>query len=207
MKKKYLNKEYLAPIYAWALGDSLEIPPKLGPELRDLHHIIYSCKLKPRDPATHERDVLRLIKAVCWLKWVHENPDDRQGDSERISRLTAVIYRIEKLDLSDVLNLEAYFDRPKLIEQFKQACTREREYLKRPFQLLILETLASIYPFLTSYKLSMSKGSAFMKLVGEIDRYVTGRIVTNPAECMADCAKKYKFDIEKYRLLEQYVTE
>ena len=205
MKNHTNNK--IKPIYQWALGEDLEIPSDLEPEVRGLKKMIENCNLRPRDPATYQRHVLRLMKAVYWLKWVHKNPDERQGDQERITKLGNLINSLKPLDKSDELNLSCYYDDTDLIRKFREACQREWEWLRRPFQLLVLNTLAEIYPFLTSFKISKNKGSKFMELAGIIDGYITNRVLTDPAASMADYAKRYRFDIEVYRRLEYHVSK
>lgn len=201
------NEIYIEPIYAWAFSENLEIPSNVAPETRELRRRLDRCNLNPRDPATYERHVLRLMKAVYLLRWFYEKPNQLQGDRKRITRLTNLQRNLKELDMFDDLHLSAYLNSSAIIKRLKVACKLERKRLSQPFQLEILHVVAEIYPFLTSYTLSLSKGSKFMELAGEIDGYITGRELADPAASMADYAKNYGFNIEKYKRLEEILKE
>ncbi len=206
MKDMHRNSSKIETMYEWALSEKLEVPSSIASEAKELRNRIGNCKLKPRDPATYERQLLRLMKAVFWLRWNYETPYELQGDQKRVSRLRNLLRNLNELDMFDDIHLSAYLDSFGVIRRLRAACEQERKRLSKPFQLQILHALAEIYPFLTSFKLSTSKGSKFMELAGEIDGFITGRELADHASSMADYAERHGFDIGKYSRQEEIVN-
>jgi hypothetical protein len=187
------------PEYAWALSRAEVIPNNLEKEVGALRKRINMVKLRPRDPETYESWMVQLIKVAYHLKWMHKCDREAPPEKYRIKCLRGALRELRPLGLIDELELEGYFDKGNILEEFRKVCEMEVNRLKSPFEIVVLYHVADIFPLLFKDRVSTSRHSKFMELAGEINCFVMDDyMILNPEESMAYYAKKHGFEIGKY---------